>query len=219
MTNYVILTSELKTGSGRGPGRFVDSRWFSFLSECGLSPLILGDIENDIDSSFLLNDRVKGCLLIGGGNVSGPYDDVLYSNEVFESLDDNRERLERSLIERSLAISKPIVGVCRGMQAIGCYFGAKLHRISEHAGVRHYLTSVSDSELQPLLNEEVNSYHDYAFLAHQLPSNLVAIAQVGDIVEVFRHSDFPVYGLMWHPEREVNFSDTDINFFRRCFKI
>ena len=217
MSSYVLLTAELKAVRERGQGRFVDSGWFAFLSKCGLTPLILGDTDNGVDPSLFSADCVKGSILIGGGNISGPYASNADPSQVKESHDNNREKLEFSLITQSIAVAKPIVGICRGMQAIGCYFGARLHGVSKHAATRHQLTSVSESEVWRNLRKEVNSYHDYAFLARELPPALISIAENGEVVEAFRHRDFPIYGMMWHPEREIDFADADINFFRRCF--
>lgn len=217
MSSYVLLTAELKTVRERGHGRFVDSGWLTFLSKCGLTPLVLGDVGDGVDPSLLSADCVKGSILIGGGNVSGLYADDVGHSETSESIDESREQLEVSLIEYAMASHKPLVGICRGMQMIGCYFGAQLHGVSGHSGVRHHLTSILDGEQSRHVEAEVNSYHDYAFLTHELPSTLVSLAEAGEIVEAFRHRDFPIYGIMWHPEREIDFSDADINFFRWCF--
>ena len=37
-----------------------------------------------------------------------------------------------------------------------------------------------------------------------------------ETVEAFAHSLYPFAGIMWHPERETDFSSFDIKFFRNA---
>ena len=46
----------------------------------------------------------------------------------------------------------------------------------------------------------VNSYHTQ--MIEKLPEDFVPLAEDKDgNVEAFRHNEFPVFGILWHPER------------------
>ncbi|MDR3349501.1 MAG: gamma-glutamyl-gamma-aminobutyrate hydrolase family protein [Acidaminococcales bacterium] len=64
--------------------------------------------------------------------------------------------------------------------------------------------------------QEANSYHQYGFA--ELPPQLMAMAQSDDgVVESFRHVSKPIYGIMWHPERENPFRQSDKDFVTKVF--
>ena len=48
------------------------------------------------------------------------------------NFDIQREEIERKLIDFSFKTKTPLIGVCRGMQALGLYYGVKLFKIENH---------------------------------------------------------------------------------------
>jgi putative glutamine amidotransferase len=36
-------------------------------------------------------------------------------------------------------------------------------------------------------------------------------------IEAIKHQSKPIYGIMWHPERETPYSEHDLNFFTNIF--
>ena len=77
------------------------------LAAAGMMPLLTLDTAAPAD----------GLLLPGGGDISG------------DTLPDG----ERRLIERFVSAGRPILGICRGMQALNVFFGGTLYdRISGH---------------------------------------------------------------------------------------
>jgi putative glutamine amidotransferase len=61
----------------------------------------------------------------------------------------------------------------------------------------------------------VNSYHRFGVRA--VPPVLAVTARCGDVIEGVRHRDFPVEGIMWHPEREDPPDPPDMLAVRRLF--
>lgn len=109
------------------------------------------------------------------------------------------------LIEYAVQNKVPLLGVCRGMQSIAVYFGSSLKKVEGHIATKHEITGE--------MNRIVNSYHAYAI--DQLGSRLQVIAQTkqGDI-EAIQHLDYPITGIMWHPERVGGFDENDLKLIK-----
>ena len=159
----------------------LDSNWYKLFEELGIAIIILPNNINLIDRTFSLN-RIDGIILSGGGD--------LYDK-------DNRLECEQHLINISIKRNLPLVGVCRGMQSINSYFGGIMTRIKGHVRSRHKIK---------LINREdrvVNSFHNFSIQQDNLGENLISLAYDQDNnVELFKHSRFKIYGMMWHPERQ-----------------
>jgi putative glutamine amidotransferase len=64
---------------------------------------------------------------------------------------------------------------------------------------------------------EVNSYHNFGASESHPPLDTWAHARDG-IVKAIRHSEQPLTGIMWHPERITPFAERDIALFRDVFE-
>ena len=76
---------------------------------------------------------------------------------------------------------------------------------------RHQLQVVQPSRLSSTLSEglSVNSYHDFAVRSVAAPLCVVAESEDG-CPEAIEHAYKPVFGQMWHPERERPFLSTHL---------
>lgn len=97
----------------------------------------------------------------------------------------------------------PILGVCLGHQCIAHYFGAS---ITQAAEIIHGKTSLTHHRGQGLFEGiptpfHATRYHSLAIEAPTLPSafNIDAWA-IDDTIMAISHSDYPLYGLQFHPE-------------------
>lgn len=107
-------------------------------------------------------------------------------------------------VVKTLGSKIPILGVCLGHQAICTAYGAV---VSYAKTLMH--GKQSDTKLDktcPLFASLPDSipvarYHSLAVNAETLPDCLVSVAEAddGEIMAV-RHSEYPVYGLQFHPE-------------------
>ena len=175
----------------------LDQRWPKFLAACGCTALPLPNrAPATVDMLDALNPI--GVVLTGGNDLAAVGGDA-----------PERDEAERAMLNWASARGAPVIGVCRGMQMIISEYGAQLKRLDAHIGTRHRLVWQG----RPI---EVNSYHGWG--ANMLPRDLETTAKSDDgCIEAFRHTSKPVFGIMWHPEREMPFADHDIAFFRSIF--
>ena len=103
-----------------------------------------------------------------------------------------------------LAGSRPVLGVCLGMQGLVTAYGGTVSRVApahgEVASIRHDGAGVLAGLPQPF---EAARYHSLAALA--LPDDLVATAWSEDgLVMGVRHVSLPLEGVQFHPESVVS---------------
>lgn len=174
----------------------VDQRWFSFLSFCGIQAVVLPNTE----ASLSVLPHLDGGILSGGNTL------VKYGGDAPE-----RDRLETKILSWATIHKFPLMGVCRGMQLMMDYGGEKLIETPSHVAQTHSIT-FTDTDVSRL----VNSYH--AFGSKTVPEGYEVCARAEDgIVEAMKHTSLPMYGIMYHPEREENFVSCDIDLFRKIF--
>lgn len=144
-------------------------------------------------------------LLPGGGDVRPSLygQDLCGSNEP----DDLRDANEMRVIARFLALDRPILGICRGLQILNIAFGGTLIQdIPNHSRVndcdRVHMTHTNDTLLSELYGDcfSVNSAHHQVI--DQLGIGLQAIQWSEDgHIEAIKHMTKNILGLQWHPER------------------
>ena len=145
-------------------------------------------------------EACTGLLLPGGGDME-PWR-YGQTNTASRNLEPERDALELDLLERFTVLRKPVLGICRGMQSINVFFGGTLvqdipgHTQIDGVDRMHPVRSapgVFDAE-------RVNSAHHQAVDA--LGYGLRAEQWAADgVIEAFRHTRLPVWGVQWHPER------------------
>lgn len=96
----------------------------------------------------------------------------------------------------------PLIGVCLGHQMIGHYFGATISR--GERPVQGYVEKLKYIKTDPVFQDitepfMVTRYH--SLKVEKLPGKLEAIAwSYDDVVQILKHTDYPIYGLQFHPE-------------------
>jgi len=172
----------------------LDQRWVELLWESGYAGLPVPNHAPTL-TKLLETLPVDGILLTGGNTPA-----------VYGGTAPERDETDNLLISYAVNTKKPLLGVCRGMQSIVIYFGGTLRKIQGHIAVRHDIN----------IDRNVNSYHEY--VPDILPNDFTVLAQTGNgEIEYIRHSNLPIVGIMWHPEREETFLQEDIELIRGVF--
>ena len=167
------------------------------LSAVGLEAVVSADMEEAA--------RCAALLLPGGGDIA-----------------DRLPPEEKRAIAAFTAAEKPILGICRGLQALNVFFGGTLYAyIPDHQSpegdIVHATRAVG--ELAGLVGTEplVNSNHHQA--VHRLGAGLSVRQWAGDgVIEGICHTALPILAVQWHPERLRTGADGAAVFrwLRRC---
>lgn len=188
----------------------LDQRWAPLLDTLGLTPVPLANRVAH-PAGYLDALDLAGLILSGGNDLAGV--------PGARSPAPERDRFEQAALSWALQSGRPVLGVCRGLQAINVFLGGRLAPASGHAGTRHAVRTLRDAN--PFAwpeSFEVNSYHDFGIPAGALATDLDALARSGEGgIEAFRHRSASCVGIMWHPEREAAPAERDLELMRRLF--
>ena len=94
----------------------------------------------------------------------------------------------------------PVLGVCRGLQLLLARDGARIERVSGHAGTSHPVEADPGCH-EDLVREQVNSYHDWGVRVDSVAPPWRTELSAGGIVEAARQPDLGWWAIGWHPER------------------
>lgn len=162
----------------------VDQNLISWLVCAGYLPV-------PVPNNLFLSIR-SGCVLDAWLSQIAP-DAVLLSGGNDIGVFAERDRTEARLLDYAKLYKIPLLGICRGMQMMSVWSGAKLQNVNNHVGVTH--------EIHGLVEGEVNSYHNQVI--ESCPPDFDVIACSEDYqIEAIRHKSLPWEGWMWHPERD-----------------
>ena len=160
-------------------GQYVN--YLSAIRRAGGRVLLSRDLYRSFDCGALL--------LPGGGDI-----------------DDRLDGTEHFLIQSFVHSGRPILGICRGMQALNVFFGGTLHRyITGHQSPSGDIVHPTQAAglMRQLLGSTpaVNSCHHQS--VSQLGHDLTVLQRAEDgTVEALAHETLPILGVQWHPERQ-----------------
>ena len=203
----VLITQRVDINDVYGERRdALDQKWIDFLLSINVFPVIL---PNNIDyvKQLVEEELFDGVLLTGGNSLVSCGGDA-----------PEREEIENFLLSMAINKNIPVIGVCRGMQVIQEFFNNNLIRISGHTATRFILKVKEKSRFGCLISniKDVNAYHDYG--AFEAQGELLPVAYSSDgVVMALEHCIKPVFGVMWHSERESSFRYEEQELFREIF--
>jgi putative glutamine amidotransferase len=160
---------------------------------------------------------MDGLMMSGGADL----DPSRYGQAVAgaEDIDEGRDAVEAAAWSAARERGVPVLGICRGLQAINVFAGGSLlQHVEGHAGpawgsgpaAKHPLRLVPGTRLAALLGPdetiEVNAYHHQGILEHDVAPGLRPAAwadsPAGPLVEGLESADGRfVVGVQCHPER------------------
>jgi len=196
-----------------------NERYLQAVERHGGQPIPLDERTSEAERRAAF-EEMDGLVLSGGEDIDpARYGQPRDSRTV---VDPGRDVLDEESFRAAAARSVPILGICRGLQAINVFSGGRLvQHVDEHASrpyrgrasaaARHLLRVVPGSTLSSLLGGtqqlEVNSFHhqavDRAGLAPGLRASGIAPHAQGDLVEALEDAseDRWLLGVQCHPER------------------
>lgn len=191
--------------------QFVNTRYLKQLTDRGLNTIMINTNNPNPEEIVKLCD---GFLLTGGTDIDPVHfgeENTGESKNVLPQLD----ILDKLIIEHAVETKKPILGICRGHQAINIFLGGTLHQHigTDHESVKidHIVETVPNKHLNFKKQINVNSWHHQA--VKDLAPGLELIASHPDgTVEAFAHKTLPIVGVQWHPEILSDSEETKLIF-------
>jgi putative glutamine amidotransferase len=177
--------------------QFVNTRYVKQLQDRGLDVIMI--MTNNPNPEKIL-ELCDGFLITGGSDIDPKFyneENLGLSKNVYPQLDD----LDRLIVLHAAKTKKPLLGICRGHQAINVFLGGSLiQHIDNHEDLKsdHLVKTIKNDFLNFKETINVNSYHHQA--VKDLAPGLVEIASKDGIVEAFIHKELPIVGIQWHPE-------------------
>ena len=175
--------------------------WQRFLAALGIRWIAL---PNDPEEALALAEHVDvtGVILTGGDDIG-----------VFPE----RDATETALVAWCGRRSRPLLGICRGMQFLHHVHGGALKRVNAalHVATHHRLEGMRAEGLT------VNSYHnfspDFDALPQGYPLRRIAVCAEDGAVEAVEGPG--QMGMMWHPERESPPRAEDLALLKEWFRL
>ena len=165
----------------------LDQSLVRFVIQCGYLPIPIPNVLSKNLATWLNQIEPEGFVLSGG-------------NDLGSCL--SRDITEDVILSYAFARALPVLGVCRGMQKMANWMDeVDLKRVCGHVKTRHLVSGE--------IMREVNSFHDYSLVDEGANFHILAKSDDGEI-EAIRHKTLPWEGWMWHPERDIHYSEHDI---------
>ena len=193
----------------------LDTRWTTLLTSLGFLTIPLPNLESMHVPMQFKELKLDG-LILSGGNTPVAFAD---ENDNPESLSAVRDSYELSVIDEAIKNNLPVLGVCRGLQILNCYYKGSLVKIKGNARERNHRLIVDQANDLFSFPSNVNSYHDYGVPSNKLGDGLIPLAyDEGGFIEAFSHTRDKVLAIMWHPERELPLLDSDCTLIKQYFE-
>ena len=220
MDRPTIVTTLADPAASKDPSvaQLKNRRYLEALERAGATPLPLDERATAAERTAAFA-RMDGLLLSGGADIDpARYGEVVAGTR---SVEPGRDALEDEAFHAAWSAGVPVLGVCRGLQAINVFAGGSLlQHLDGHEGepypspafARHRLELTGDSRLARILDAEedleVNSYHHQAITPDRLAPGLRIAATAehdggGELVEAVESTDDGrwLVGVQCHPER------------------
>lgn len=197
----------------------VHKQYLDNLTNRGMTPIILCP---HLYKSLL--PICDGFLVLGGDDINPELYNETNDEGLSKHIRDYLDELDKDVIDYAIKNQKPLLGICRGIQALSATQGKKLYQDFPSSGLSHPhedkfhdVIKVNNAPLASLLPDRfrVNTFHHQC--VKELPDGFVATYKNGDVIEAMEHLTLPIFGFQWHPER-LNDEQTEIifSYFKEC---
>ncbi len=181
----------------------VGETYLRALDRAGVVPLIGWAGASNASDLLEVADAV---VLLGGGDVEPRR---FGSSERGEGIDLQRDAFEFEVVRSCRSGGVPLLGMCRGAQAMTVALGGTLRRVEHHRQTNelrepsHLLQVEEGSRLESLLGGthlSVNSFHRWAVDRPAEGFRVTAVAHDGAVEGIESESGWWATGIQWHAE-------------------
>ncbi|MDR7871112.1 MAG: gamma-glutamyl-gamma-aminobutyrate hydrolase family protein [Tissierellaceae bacterium] len=207
----------------------INYTYIDAIKKAGGIPIIF-PIMSEFDAIDRYLNVVDGIILTGGGDAAP----LLFGEEPIREVDSicfERDNMELKIIKRAYEMSKPMFGICRGIQMINIALGGTLYQDiykqipdalghiagSSIQGGYHTVEIVKDSIMYEIFNKEriqVNSQHHQSVRALGNNLKINALSLDGVIEGMESTNDKFVLGVQFHPEAMIDRNEEFLNIFK-----
>ena len=195
---------------------YIENDMARYVTRKGILPVLIPDLEKQYFDDIIA--QMDGFVFQGGNDLApetyGESPIGRWKGDAY------RDEYELRILDYAIKASKPVFGICRGLQLMNVYFGGTLYQdtitqrtdVENHRSASHYdtikhpINFVKDKFFDRLYqgehNPHVNTVHHQA--VKDLGNDLEVYALSDDgIIEAFGYTKAPegkVMGVQWHPE-------------------
>lgn len=181
------------------------------LQKMGFTPIQLpiGIKQNDI-----ILELCDGFLITGGTDILPKF----FNQENNGSDPDGNEEMDltdKVVIDYAVKNKKPMLGICRGHQAINVFLGGSLVQNigTSHQNTKHTVKTKPNRLIEFPEIITVNSFHHQVL--DKMAKDLVGIAYSEEgYCEALIHNTLPIFSVQWHPERMMD-DEIGIKIFKK----
>lgn len=212
------------TGSfSKRPYYALREHYFAAVYQAGGLPVAIPHLQEAI-GEYLAG--IQG-LLVPGGEFAAPQEWYVASEEPFAYQASPRMEFDREIVGQALALDMPLLGICAGMQFMGCVQGCRMTRnVHTHAKtsinhwdakpaeeVAHDIHITPATLLSKIVRQQtfgINSHHQEALAEIAKGVVVNAVAPDGVIEGIELAGKTFALGVQWHPEYLVSEGDREI---------
>jgi putative glutamine amidotransferase len=213
----VVTLTNPERAADRSIAELKNARYLESVERAGGDAVPLDDATSSTDLAASLAS-MDGLVISGGPDI----DPNLYNDHLAGARDPDpgRDRVDADAFRAAQERSVPVLGVCRGLQAINVFSGGSLlqhldgHESRSYPAVpaeQHAIQVLGGTRLSSIIGGAealmVNTYHHQAVTIDRLAPSLIASASAsdpaGELVEALesRDPDRWLLGIQCHPER------------------
>ena len=199
--------------------QFVNEAYIEYVKLAGFTPIILPMIK-DMDDVLNLCDAF---LITGGDDLHSKwYNEPL--SEKAGTIHLEMDEVDKYVIEYAYKNKKPMMGICRGLQAINAFLGGTLLQHIEDDSHKNIEGDVifdkvpNGSIFDRVYHEhsKIKSYHHQCI--KDLAPNFIICGYSNGCIEAIEHNELPIIAVQWHPERLMDEESINLikEFRKKC---